>query len=163
MSALGRLSDGYERGATLKVDWRLEESPDPQEVRPAGQTTNGLIVRRRLCLESNMLRTVATLENTSAMAAEAMLHTRWDFRPIPIDELAIHFQSQDGSRTDRPIIRLGDPVIGELPGRPAGEWELRSTAGALLVANSFDPLEVSPQTVLPPGAKITLRSDYCLP
>ncbi len=121
--------------------WDVAQGRPAGEILLAGVCDNGLEMRRTLWLEDTFLRTRTVLENSGAEPIEALLQSRWEVDPGPLETVSVSYLSQGGARLNKQLIRPGrQPSDSEfLTGgdQPEGEWIILSAGSEVHIVNRF--------------------------
>jgi len=127
--------------------WTLSPGGTATETALDGSCDNGLRMRRRLWLEGSTLRTRTVLENTRAEPIDALLQSRWEVDPGPLDAASLSYRTQAGARRETPFIQLERQPSGtesfEGADQPDGEWTITTRAGGLVTVNRFAKEQVA--------------------
>ena len=127
--------------------WELDPGSTLTEVRLIGICENGLKMRRTLWLEGSLLRTRTVLENTGQETIEAVLQSRWDVDPGPLEGVRVSYRTQGGGTVGKPLIEPEQQPSGTESysgaDQPAGEWRLADRAGAPAMLNRFPADQVA--------------------
>ena len=166
--------------------WELEPGGTATETSLSGVCENGLKMRRRLWLEGSILRTRTVLENAGREPIEALLQSRWEVAPGPLEAVSVSYRTQAGARMETPLIQPERQPSGSESyagtEQPDGEWTIAAGAGGHGMVNRFGKDQVarcflswtaksenrvglavaSERRTLAPGDSLTLDADYGL-
>ena len=141
-------------------------------------------MRRRLWLEGSLLRTRTVLENTGQDTIEALLQSRWEVDPGPIEDVRVSYRTQGGGSVGKTLIEPERQPTGTEyysgADQPAGEWRVANRAGAPAMLNRFPADQgarcflnwtaksenrvgmtvASQRRALRPGEQLLLEADY---
>jgi hypothetical protein len=164
--------------------WEVEPGATATGVSLSGVCENGLRMRRTLRLEGSILRTRTVLENAGSEPVAALLQSRWEVDPGPLEAASISYRTQAGTEMQRPLIQPERQPSGtesyEGTGQPDGDWTIAARTGGPAMVNRFDKRQVarcllnwtakgenraglavaSERRTLPPGGRLTLDADY---
>ena len=164
--------------------WNVEPDATASEIWLTGVCENGLRMRRRLWLEGSMLRTRTVLENAGKEPVEALLQSRWEVDPGPLEGVSVSYRTQAGARMETRLIQPERQPSGSESyagaEQPDGEWEIATGANGPLIVNRFGKDQVarcflnwtakgenrvglavaSERRTLAPGGRSILDADY---
>lgn len=156
------------------------------EVRLIGSCENGMELDYTLRLNHGVLETSATLRNTSATAAMALLQSHCNADAGDVARASLSFTSQSSILVDRLLIQPGVEPSGSQTyagaEQPDGEWRLVSDSKESIIVNRFSPAQaarcqiswsaksenranlavLSARRMLQPGQSLQLDSSYSL-
>jgi hypothetical protein len=177
----------YVARAPWATRWELEPGGTATEASLSGVCENGLKVRRRLWLEGSILRTRTVLENAGKEPIEALLQSRGEVDPGPLDAVSVSYRTQAGERMETKLIQPERQPTGSESyagaEQPDGEWTIATRAGGPAIVNRFGKDQVarcflnwtaksenrvglavaSERRTLGPGDRLTLDADYGVP
>ena len=137
----------YVTRAPWPARWTLAAGGTATEATLEGSCENGLRMRRRLWLEGPTLRTQTVLENLSAEPVEALLQSRWEVDPGPLDAASLSYRTQAGAWMETPFIQPGRQPSGSESyagaDQPDGEWMIATRAGGRATVNRFSKDQVA--------------------
>jgi hypothetical protein len=81
------------------------------------------------------------LENAGADSVEALLQSRWEVDPGPLDSVSVSYRTQAGVRMETPLIQPQRQASGSETyaglAQPDGEWSIASRTGGPAIVNTF--------------------------
>lgn len=167
---------------TWPVNWQVAPERSATELRLNAICANGLGMKRTLRLDGGVLHTVTVLENEGKAPVEALLQSRWELDPGPLETARVRYRTQDGRSVDARVLEPEMQASGSMPATgadlPDAEWGLAS--GRTELVNRFAKDQVvrcflewtakngsrvgmavsSPKRMLKPGDSLTLKVDY---
>jgi len=174
----------YVARSPWSAKWDLDPGATSTEAWLTGVCENGLKMRRRLWLEGSLLRTRTVLENAGRDTIEALLQSRWEVDPGPLESARVLYRTEGGAAVAKVLIEPErQPAGTESYGgadQPDGEWRVTGGAGVPAMVNRFPKEQVarcfldftaksanrvglavaSHRSTLKPGDRLTLEADY---
>lgn len=170
----------YVARAPWTAKWDVKAVRTATEVSLAGVCANGLKMRRRLWLEGSLLRTQTVLENAGTEPTDAVLQSRWEVDPGPLEAVSVAYRTQSGASVEKFLIQPERQPSGTDADQPDGEWSVGTRAGGPAIVNRFAKDQVarcflnwtakgenrvglavaSHRRTLRPGDRLTLDADY---
>ncbi|HTS60389.1 MAG TPA: DUF4838 domain-containing protein, partial [Candidatus Acidoferrales bacterium] len=131
----------YLARAPWATRWALAPGGTATETALDGSCENGLKVRRRLWLEGSTLRTRTVLENAGSEPIDALLESRWEVDPGPLDAASLSYRTQAGVPTETRFIQPGRQPSGNETyagtEQPDGEWSIVMRGGGPVTVSRF--------------------------
>ncbi len=127
----------YVARSAWPASWQVERGGAVGETVLVAACENGLRMRRTLSLDGALLRTRTLLENASREPVEAVLQSRWEVDPGPLENALVSYRSQAGMGVEKRLIQPdrqpSDSAVLSGTDQPDGEWVVSAGRDAAIV------------------------------